>query len=807
METLESITRGPNDITDPLTNFDSMGYLQVESEGIGLMEEAQQAQEELGPEAYQAIVDDAGPEALPEGQRESYTDQREAYLRNQERLNLYFDNKQRSGSQPLEFADQVYARRGAQSEEELAKEINHMMTSDDESFKAKVKENGDTEAYEEMQSYVSDPNSVKDKYNIEYALSKSGFSASEIEDGSAEAWFRKKIGAGEHEPTSDAILHWSNDTNEKYQRRHDLTEASANAASRLALDMGSEFSFEEVEQLLKEDFPRLSNDERTELRQNTRIHYAAAKKAYDPVLSLVRKTFNTVAEQEGITSKFNDEGDEPFANLQEAVKEVGKLDDMEYDLMLAAMAETAKNHGMDAGNVFTKLGKNMSRGIQGIAMNSFTNTELRRRSLEAKSIKSALADYEGQVVEKIPRLDLPGEYEYHLKDEADSFRLPGWVTGNQKPEKTFKGREGLIEAQKESELASKTLQRSYKVRNWRETVAKVGSDNWLMDNWVYGLARSVPEMAVAMTGPAGMVLIANAQQERNMQQLRNRQRQGKILEDGKWRDKTLKERSINVDSDSNRRGALLGGLGYAVINRFQGKTLTKGMPKFKSKLAKFAGITGVETIQETGQDLTFGLAQELLSIVDEDVTEFEMTSEFKEAFLGMGEMALAMVPFGIIGTAGSAAMEYVDGKEFERSLVDADYRKLQGITDEMMGEMEGLTTPEKMDFIKENQAEIVAEMKQQVAQFEGLYRAMLEYSLENSPVNVITSEDGQTFSVTDGDVTLEAKSPKEAREAVLQLDPEFETREVETQAAPEGELYYHGTRGDFNEWDSEKAGG
>lgn len=760
------------DIFDPIvSDFDpTVDPLTADEQGLAILAKLEEGQSILND--YNPTAEGVDPVAAAKMNAVVEENVNSVLPQLQKKLSDYRDYKVARGEKLFSYEEEVLARRNGFDTETLARSAIKMIQADEETFNAMLEENGDAEDYRIGQAFMQDKTTLRKEYTLRKLLKQSGYSEREIDSGAAEPHMRKRLGADENqsEPTINAYSRWSlSKVNEFDRRRHIQSEALNQARSQYLGMQGDEDTFEKS---LADANPDITDEERVYARRIRNLQFEQMDKTFGDIRPLVRKTFNTIANDEGITSKFTEEGDEAFASLDEAISAMGDIPRKDFDKLLLALSETAKAHGQDVDGFMNKAVKNFTRaGAELFADNGVRQVE------ELAGVERLLKGTEKVDSKKpfrypVEVFNKDGESQgFHsvsafgqIGEGFGSYR--GLMTPEQAADATNQMKTKLFgegttvravteepqlkEAQKEFSKRKRAQEYSSEIRNWRDAVARVGGDNWFTDNFVYGAIRSIPEMGAAATGVPGILLVANAQKERNMAEIRRS--------------------NPNGDWQKSEPAADVAAFGYALLNRAQFTTLSNRLPATKSFVGEMGKRVFVEAIQESGQDLTLATTLEFYGALNEDIKDFELTTEFVDTVKRFPKTMLAVTPLVLAGGVGGKAMGYLDSKAYDRILRDSELMGLYGIDAETQAQIRELSTEDALDFIQENNSKFIANMQE------------LPTTNVETEVQTIVREDG-TFAVTDGGNTLIARSPQEVAEAVRQLDPEVVQRSQKAQEA------------------------
>tara|TARA_R110000796_G_scaffold251769_1_gene383971 strand:- start:31559 stop:37381 length:5823 start_codon:yes stop_codon:yes gene_type:complete len=723
-------------------------------------------------------------------------------------LQKYREYKANRREPLFNYEPEVQARRTALNSEDLARFNVKLFGTGDESFDSVVEENGDTVLYQRGQAFAEDKSILRNAYSEHQMFRKAGFSDRQIEAGVADAELRVRFNAKDDgtETTLAAAKRWSLNKINNLDRRRAVQESAHKAANKTI--MGQVGGVEEFSKVLDDDYglPNgLTDEERTETYRIFNLRRDAMSKSMGSIPSILRRTFNTVAGEEGITTQFTEEGDAAYTSVEEAARAFGKIPRKDFPKAVAMMVAIAEEHGENKDGFMRKLGKNIARPADALF----------RQGARPKNIDDARDDFakiramkgtgrgggkdEFYAVEVTTEgSDVP-QYDFVRKvTGTQSFfdtvflgktltRSPESIEGTRKlpgqPTRTVRvmdSYEELTTATKGFENQLRGHEYASQLHNWRETVAGIEHDgdndfvNMVVDDFVYGIAGSIPEMAAAATGIPGIMLVASAQSERNMMEIRNR---------------TKPE-----DWENQEFAAKSAGMVYSLLNFAQLKTVTKGMPGAQSYIKKATGIWAMETAQELAQDFSLAATMELYGAVNDDIKDFDMfpgvdtnVDWFKDGTFipqtrweeGEGElvkliksaprMAFAMLPFGVAGGLGSKALDHIEAKNYEAIFQNEKLLDMYGVSKERQEELKPLSLIDKLEFVKEHHAEFYKNIEE------------LVLPQDTGEVSFHASAEGD-FTVTNGEQSVTAKSPEEAAAAAEAIGTGLTDAEVS--AAP-----------------------
>ena len=596
-----------------------------------------------------AILDELEKTKQIKGRHNPELDAKQTKLK--KNLTNYRDYKVNRDERLFNYAPEARARTAAMEEEKLAQTISGLFKADETTFNAFVEENGDTAWFKKGQHFMrGDSSRMRDEYLKDHILKLAGYSDRVIASGVAEPLMRARVGAkdSESEPTNEALSRWSlSKLNDMKRRKHVRDSTIAEVNKRFIGITGDVSDLPEAMEKLNP-----TDEERTLILRASNRHFEKLEEEYATIKPRVLKAFNTVAAQEDITSRLDADS---YDNLVEAARDFSQnIPIQDFPKVVHMFAQVAEAHGEDVDSTMEKLAKSFSRGgsdLFGSAavgygdwfIGEFEETAKMRENKTFRSIQDAVAGVLG-VEEEIKALD-GGTKE--ARKEFDNF-------------KAFYG----------------------ELSNWREAVAKVGSDSWLVDSLVYGTARSLPEMGAAAAGIPGLMLVAAAAKERSMVEIR------RDVAPGKWK----KYEKVAVTS----------GIAYSLLNLAQFDTLSAKLPGTNSFLAEMGKRVFFEGLQESGQNLSMAFSLEFYGALDKDIEDLELKAEVWEAVKEFPKTMIAVSPLVLAGGLGQKALEYHDIKKFEKSLQDPDYLAVYGIEAEDQLVIRNLSVPDALDYIKDN---------------------------------------------------------------------------------------------------------
>lgn len=671
----------------------------------------------------------------------------------------YLGYKKARREEPLSHEPEAIARKRFKSEEEYARQITKLYQADDTTFNAFLKENGDEEDYKQMEAFMPEGVSMRERYITKKAMAMLGFSEREIDSGFAEPQFRKFLNAGEHEPTIDAIPRWGLDKVNQYDRKHKIAKEANDAAVNSYLGMSdSEVKFEET---LAKANPGLSDTERTMIRAIRNNVRDEMEKGAGHIRPIIKKTFNTIAKQEGTPTKF---GDEAYPDLNAAMTDLTNLPEKDFPQVVAMLAATAEQHGQDVPGFMARVGKNFNRAAESRIAGGLDSYSRRRLENAEKIIKEAKARGETPMIayeDSSKTIADPGyEALRWLNDPSNQIVKPGTA-----PLRDFLGVrpmnteevaavEGIIAQHK------KQITFAGHLRDWKGAVAKVQSGSpWHPSQWAYTVAGSLPEMAAAATGVPGLALIYSSQVEKNMVD--------------------FQKQYPSMDVERVRSAAETGAAFYTIASKLELDILFKKIPGIKNVWGQAVGKLALETVQETGQDLSFPIARAAFEAVDEsmpDVNLFGEDGELMKAIEQAPKTAFAVLPLVALGMGGMKAASYMDQRALKKLLNNGELLAQYGVSQEEIAAMSEMSLEDAVKFLEGknysfSDPQQTDTFQQDFSEPTGTPDAMGEPAASSPGFSV--SYDGETgnFTVSNGVGALTARTPLEVAEAARTLDP------------------------------------
>ncbi len=200
-------------------------------------------------------------------------------------------------------------------------------------------------------------------------------------------------------------------------------------------------------------------------------------------------------------------------------------------------------------------------------------------------------------------------------------------------------------------------------------------------DWGVMAAESLPVMAAAgLPFGAGLPAVITSYGERNLSELRREQ--------------------PDADPDTLAAIAYTAAPIEAGIDRLQFLTLGARLPKLNARLLKYGkpgavavavartgAVTGLETVQEVGQDLTRPLIQELAGVLTEEIKGPNWSVILSKEADALGDIAGVSLIFGIVGGTGSTIADYVRAPRLAEALQDRDGLALAGYSAETIEEV------------------------------------------------------------------------------------------------------------------------
>lgn len=657
----------------------------------------------------------------------------------------YEKYKQRRGETLFSHEAEARSRKKGFNEERIARDTVKVFQADTESFHSMLREEGQFEEFQAWEQLMPDGHEgLRKPHLLDRTMRAFGFSQREIASGFAEPQFREMIEAGDHEPTEDAVLRWGLDRVNKYDRRRKIADAATELATVRFLGMSEDK--DTFEQQLEKENPGLTDEERVYIRSLRANTLNGLNRDFKSIRPLVRKAFNTIAAQEGVSSDFDGEEDVAFGSLHEAV--TAMVDDVpreDFPKVIAMLAKTAEAHGQDIDGFMNKARTSLKRGVEGAGENFMLKTigrvtdeaekaRERRKNPAFRKIQDGFAALIG-ANDEMEALDRSSDEEFQEEiDKANNYRA-------------FYG-----------ELA-----------NWRDAVAKVTKTReggliqnliddpigMMKEDFVFGVLRSIPEMTAAMAGPLGLSVIYQAQGERNMQQLR-RTHQG-------------------VPDSELQKVAESASFGYTALSAFQGKILFGKMPfvnKFQSKVAQGATsfVTRVtfEALQESAQDAMLPLTQELYSAIDEDIADVNLSQELGAIIERFPRTMFASAPFAIIGSLGRQAKEFMDPTVLNQLIRDKVLLRRAGFDEQTIDDLQGAPLDEAIDIV---QGAPLYEAIDIVQEADTMSNDRTTGDTDGFAPEVVVNPDG-TFTVSSDQRATKARSPEEAAAVAAEMAAE-----------------------------------
>lgn len=684
-------------------------------------------------------------------------------------LTGYRDYKDSRGEPVFNFEKAAKARDAAVSAEKLANTAVHMLQTGKAGFQAMVEASGDTDAYNEVSGFYDDENIQRERYSVRKLMRQSGYTTEMIDSGVAEIEIRKHLGVEKDESTRDAYLRWGLAKQNEIKRKKDLTESVSTAVYSRWMNMDPKADFSE--DALGFASPDVSDEERVFVRRHVNQVRERLDQEFKVIKPLMRKLTNTIAAETGQTTKFTDENDEAFASIDEAALALAKdIPQKDFPKALDMMSEIAKSHGWDVDDTMDKLGRRFMRPAENVYRGIFPDYDKKTAGASAKIAKQiSTGTREDQYIVEV--FDKDGKsvgFDIGLnyrpselgKDSYNDVFLnekikltPAQAEKAYKAKHTNDGSTGKVLTDFDDQRRAVEWYEDEKmshvygeeIRDWRETVSRAKGDNWFTENFVYGVLGSAPEMAAAAFGLPGVAIIAQAQMERNMAEVRRRD------PSGNW--------------EASRAPALVAATGYGLLNRLQLQTAIGKLPatnRFIGKLkhlrlpGTFLSRTGKEALQESAQDLTFATTMEFYGALDEDIKDFDLMSEVGDSVKRFPKTMLAVSPLVIGGIAGRGALNYIDARKYREHFNNKEMMEIFGADENAQAFLRSVPVEEGLDYIKDN-----------AARWEQNRKAIESVTPD---ANISFDENGD-YKVTGNGQTLTAHTPEEAAEAAMQIDP------------------------------------
>lgn len=734
---------------DPKLDF-NVDPVTADQRGLAILEKLEEGENMRGD------FDQAFDQQIDEGEA--------ALIKNLER---YRSSKNKRGEEMFSHEEEAIARSKGESEEVIARGAVKMFQADEETFRSFLKGQGDAEEFDAWNAFMPEGQDLKKRYLLQKTMKSFGFAESEIKSGFAEPMFRKIVNAGEHEPSEDAALRWGLDRVNVYDRRRKIAQSAAELASVRFLGMSEDKDTFEKE--LAKANPDLTDEERTQIRTVRALQLDMMGKKFKNIRPLVRRAFNTIAGEEGTSTDFKEEGDAPFENMEALTAELSKLPRDQFPMAVAMLSETAKAHGQDVDGFMNKVARRFTRsGVDLIESSGDAN--LLRANRDAKKqfegIKKGISEGKALFVlgspdemnaDRVaseflisqsgfgPKLGPPGGDPRSGFDRGFENVIVGpllSLVGGKKNEWKEVPKEIIAQLDESFERQEKQVFYGAELRNWKETVAKIGSDNKFVNDWVYGTVGSLPEMIGAFTSAAGMSLVANAQTGRNLAQL-NRD-------------------YPDLNQEDAIRASEVAGLSYSLLNRLEGKILFRKLPKAGNLttkiLGRFASGLGLETLQEMAQEGTLPLTMKLYQAVDEDMPNVNLFSdesgegELNKIIKQAPQMAFQAIPLVALGVGGRTAVDYFDSRSLQKVLKNTELLTEMGFPKPVILELSKATNEEAAVILQREHSNTMDRLGEN------------ELNIPNPPVTVDVNSDG-TFTVSGDTQVIQVRSPQEAAAA------------------------------------------
>lgn len=297
----------------------------------------------------------------------------------------------------------------------------------------------------------------------------------------------------------------------------------------------------------------------------------------------------------------------------------------------------------------------------------------------------------------------------------------------------------------------------------------------------------------------------------------------------------LRQTNPGLSGEKATAIAYMAGMTEAGIDRLQFLTLGAPVPKLNAALYKYgkAGAVGVgalratgiglvETGQEITQDMTAPLVTEIAAALSQDIEGPNWNDVMEREADALGDIFAVSMGFGIIGGAGSTAVEYFSAPALKKQLTDQVGLRLAGIPEAQAAEI--AKTAEKSpaaaaELVKVAQIETPPEVRREVAEREQEFlereAAELEYDQARANLPEIEKdEDGTLYVLYPDGRRDEAESEEDALQAVRtwELDNEDAMTEANRELAafiesshegnPElsAKYKFSGVERDFKQW-------
>ena len=266
-------------------------------------------------------------------------------------LGQYRDYSEKRGEPMFPHQEEVIARGKRKDEEKMVDGVIKLFKSDEQTFAAGVAERGEDENWQIRKTLTGDDVKAKTEHLKTTAMKQLGFSGREIAAGWAEPMVRQMVGAGKVEPTGEAIFRWGLETKGRFERRHTVADAAIQSAHEhfLSLKEG-DATFEE---LLSSEVNNLTPGERVLARRILNQHTAKMEKEFPGMRDVVKKAFNYISAKEGTPTKFGGESFADEGEMEQAILAFPPSADAVFVTMLAA---TAKAHGQDTNGTSGVMG-------------------------------------------------------------------------------------------------------------------------------------------------------------------------------------------------------------------------------------------------------------------------------------------------------------------------------------------------------------------------------------------------------------------------------------------------------------------
>lgn len=651
-------------------------------------------------------------------------------------LTRYKEYKAARGEEMFDNASNIERKRTYDEEKTLANKMVSFTKGNQPTFERWVRNRGDDRYIDG--GYFDTPG-MKEHYTKRVAIEMFGFSPEEISSGIAEPQVREMVGARGDQPTLEAIEKWALDRRNFYSRWENVNKAASQAAQRAFLRFND--SEKDYEKAISDMFPEISPEERARTRAVRNLTNARLEKEMGHLRPMVSKVFNTVAEDTGITSRM---GEEKFGSVNEAIEAFSKLPDDDFPNVVLLLGTAAEAHGQTMDGYFNRLGATFTRAwgeLLGGAVANMGEGAVSR--VETRLNRLPMVTRKGKTPEETARLWLAESLAQQVDDldimgGGKAARLSTMLVSERLSPEEIQAARKLIDQTKSAFRIQRHL------RDWKGSVAKAQKGSaWNPLNWGNVIVGSIPEMAMAASGPPGWLMIQQAQTQRNLVD--------------------FEKENPGVDSEKIRGAANVAATFYAGLSKLQVDTLFKKIPGIKSGLGQFGSKLFLETAQESAQDVSSAVTLKFYGMIDESIPEVKLIGTggaITDMIERSPETAFNMLPLVLIGMGGrKVADKYLDRKSLNTVLRDRE-------------RLSTIFTPEEVEAAQKMPLD---ELIQKIEAADMTKAAPVETSptqLPDSKIDISYDSETETYNVSNGEQTVEAKSPEEAAEAARQLDPE-----------------------------------